>query len=201
MKKAFSLIEIIVALSIFVLLFLIIGGFFKGTFEQSRVIREQINATYNAERISNSIIKLIRELRDGQDGSFPIYKADDFELSFFADIDLDGDVEKVRFFLDQGVLKQGVIDPQGFPPEYIDSNEIIKKLAYYVVNTQSDPIFYYYNGNWPKDQIGNPLVTPASRKDIKLIRINFLIDVDLSRIPVPSEVETVVYLRNLKDNY
>jgi type II secretory pathway pseudopilin PulG len=41
----------------------------------------------------------IREMRDGEDGSYPLVTADDHELVFMADTDNDGSVERVRYYV------------------------------------------------------------------------------------------------------
>jgi len=45
--------------------------------------------------------KELREARMGDDGSYIIEKAEDYEIVFYSDIDKDGDTEKVRYFVYQ----------------------------------------------------------------------------------------------------
>ena len=45
------------------------------------------------------MVKEIREARTSDDGSYPIEKARDKEFIFYSDIDKDGEVERVRYFL------------------------------------------------------------------------------------------------------
>src|SRR3990170_2544827 len=34
-----------------------------------------------------------------------------------------------------------------------------------------DPIFYYYNGDWPADTLNNPLAQPVRLSDTKLMKV------------------------------
>lgn len=97
--KSFTLIETLVTIAV---LTLIIGAVFASitllyrthsyTWQQSVAIDE-------ARRGIETMVKEIREARPGDDGSYPIEKADDKEFIFYSDIDKDGDIERVRYFL------------------------------------------------------------------------------------------------------
>ena len=97
--KAFTLIETLIVIGIFAI---IMGAVFSAivmvykthgyTWQQSLAIDE-------ARRGIKIMAQEIREARPGDDGSFPIEKADDKEFIFYSDIDKDGAVERVRYFL------------------------------------------------------------------------------------------------------
>jgi len=100
-KKAFTLIETLITIFIFSLA---IGAIFSSilmiykthgyTFEQSIAIDE-------ARRGIETMVKEIRMAKEGEDGSYPIELAGDKEFIFYSDIDGDGRVERVRYFLAQ----------------------------------------------------------------------------------------------------
>jgi len=88
-------------------------------------------------------------------------------------------------------LKKGVIKATGFPPNYLKENEEIFVLSSYVRN--SPPIFEYYDGN------GNKIEEyPARLKDTKVMKIFLVVNVDPQRPPTEYQLESFVFLRNLK---
>jgi hypothetical protein len=62
------------------------------TFQQSFAVGE-------ARKGIETMVKEIREARLGEDGSYPIALTENKEFVFFSDIDKDGEVERVRYFL------------------------------------------------------------------------------------------------------
>jgi len=97
--NSFTLIETIVTIFVFTL---IIGAIFGMVFLLYRTQSyswQQAVAIDEARRGVETMVREIREARSGDDGSFAIEKADDKEFVFYSDIDKDGDVERVRYFL------------------------------------------------------------------------------------------------------
>lgn len=88
-------------------------------------------------------------------------------------------------------FKKGVINPTAPPISYPSDQEVVTVLSSYVRN--SPPIFHYYDEN------GQELVDlPARLKDTKLMKIYLVVNVDPNRPPQDFELESQVYLRNLK---
>ena len=97
--KAFTLIETLVLILIFSLVlgtvFALIFMFYRNygyIFNHSIAVNE-------AKRGVETMVKEIREAKNGDDGSFPIETAGDKEFIFYSDIDWDGETERVRYFL------------------------------------------------------------------------------------------------------
>lgn len=192
MNKSFTLIETLVAIFVFVLAMgtvsaLIVRGYQSQafTFQQSQAIDE-------ARRGIETMVKEIREARPGDDGSYIIERAEDFEFIFYSDIDKDEDTEKVRYFTSENTFKKGVIDPSGWPIGYNPEDEEIFILSQYVRN--QPPIFRYFDGDL------NELPPPARLKETKLMRVYLVINVDPNRPPQDFTLESDVHLRNLKTN-
>ena len=70
-------------------------------------------------------------------------------------------------------------------------------MANYVVNERDNPIFYYYNGNYPGDTVNNPLATPTSPGAIRLIRVHLYVNINPIHAPDNINIESFVTLRNL----
>ena len=198
--KAITLIETLVAIAV---VLIIMQGFtflFIKTWEANKFILEEGLASAAASRATNQIVIQLRGVKQADNGDYPIDQASDFDLTFYADIDDDGVTERVHYFLDQAndQLKRGVAEPNLSvqPPSY-PSGETVSVITNYVVNLSNEPIFYYYNDDYPGDTVNNPLVTPASIGSIQLIRVHLRVNIDPVRAPNNINIESFVDLRNL----
>ncbi len=97
--KSFTLVETLIVIFVFVLLMGVIAFTTVFFYKTYKYTLDQAKAITEARRGVQIMVKEIREARPGDDGSFPIEKAGDKEFIFYSDIDKDGDVERVRYFL------------------------------------------------------------------------------------------------------
>jgi len=183
MTKGFTLVETIVAITIFSLLMVGVVEMVVSLYKTHDYTFQQAVAVEEARRGIHTMIKEIREGRMGDDGAYLIACADDYQFCFYSDIDKDEDVEKVRYFLDGNYLKKG---------EFLtyEENEKISIISSYVRN--SPPIFRYYDEN------GEELPVPARKKDTKLLEVYLVINVDPQRKPDDVEILDGVEIRNLR---
>jgi len=192
MNKGFTLIEIMVAIFIFVLGMGAVFSVALHLYNTNSFLFQQSVAIGEARRGIETMLKEIREARGGQDGAYIIEIANDYEFVFYSDIDTDTAVERVRYFIDGTNLKKGVIEPTGHPIQYLAANEKISILTLYVRN--QPPIFHYYDGQ------GAELPAPARLKDTKMMMVYIVVNVDPLRPPQDFVLESYVQLRNLKTN-
>jgi prepilin-type N-terminal cleavage/methylation domain-containing protein len=192
MNKGFTLIEMMIAITIFMLgigaVFMVATNLYTThsfTVQQSLAIGE---ARSGIERT----LKEIREAINGQDGSYMISAANDYEFIFFCDVDDDQVIEKVRYFLEATQLKRGVIKPIVDIIVYPQANEKVSVISSYVRN--NPPIFHYYDGQ------GVELPAPARLNETKMMMVYLVINVDPLRPPQDFVLESYVQLRNLKTN-
>jgi hypothetical protein len=95
-------------------------------------------------------------------------------------------------------LKIGSSNPSAFPVSYPAEDEEVKIIGNGIVNTASQPLFYYYNQDYPSDVINNPLTTPASLQDIGMIQIDLYVNIDTEHAPDSMRMSTFVRPRNIK---
>ncbi|PIS17546.1 MAG: hypothetical protein COT59_00095 [Candidatus Nealsonbacteria bacterium CG09_land_8_20_14_0_10_42_14] len=191
--RGFTLIETIVTIAIFALIMGVVSGFLVVGYRVQGYTFQQAVAIGEARKGVEIMVKEIREARPGDDGSYIIEKADNYEFIFYSDIDKDEATERVRYFIEGTNFKKGVIEPQGWPITYNPANENIVVLSQYVRNLP--PIFHYYNGQ------GEELIDlPTRLKDTKLMKVYLVINIDPSRPPQNFELESAVQIRNLKTN-
>jgi len=98
-KRGFTLTETIIAIFVFSM---IVAALFSAVvilYKSQSYNFSQSMAVAEARKGIEEMVKEIREAQTSQSGSFLIEKADDKEFVFYADIDNDGQIERVRYFL------------------------------------------------------------------------------------------------------
>jgi len=198
-NQGVSLLEIIIYVAIFSILLIIVTNFVAQGLKVYNFTQEQNDAVRFAGQSIETMIKEIREARIGDNGAYPLELADDQELIFYGDIDQDDKTERVRYFLNNTSFQKGVIQPSVTHPINYSGVETITTLSEHVRN-DTNPIFYYYNGDWPADTINNPLPAPARLIETKLMRVYLRVNIFPSRIPDDFELESYTQIRNLKTN-
>ena len=199
--KGLTLVELMVAISI---MLIAMEGFtllFLKSWDTNKFILEEGIASSSASHSTSKIIKVLRSIRQADNGDFPIESGSDFDLKVYVDIDKDGITERVHYFLDllNDQLKMGVTKPTGSDPvSYPASDDTVSILANYIVNENANPVFYYYNKNYPGDAVNNPLTSPFTLSDVRLIRVHLLVNIDPVHAPNNVNIESFVDLRNLK---
>lgn len=195
----YTLVEIMVVMFILGIILAIFSAFavfylnsYSFSFEENQSIG---TAQYN----TNLMVREIREARISEQGGWPIIEALDNSFSFYADVNDDGRTDHVRYFLENTDLKRGVIEPTVFPISYPVENEEIKTIAERVDN-EGLPVFTYYNGDWPQDQINNPLPQGSRLLATRFVSVTLRINVDPDHGSEPVELTSGVQIRSLKDN-
>ncbi len=197
--RGVSIIEAMISLTVFGIALAILYMFFVQGSKVQQYGSEQYTAVENARRGIQQMVKEIREAAAGDDGSYILQTANDQEIIFFSDVDADLATERIRYFLDNTTLKKGVVEPTGDPISYPVDTEQIAVVSEYVQNGMA-PIFTYYNGNYPGDDINNPLPAPARLVETKLINVYLKVNVTPTISPDDIELQSDVQIRNLKIN-
>lgn len=197
-NRGMSLTEVMVA--IFIMLIAITGFtyLFLSSWKTNKFVLEEGLASAAASRTTNLLVSELRRVRQADNGDFPLESGGSFDLKAYLDVDRDGVTERVHYFLEDQQLKKGVTEPTGSAPvSYPAADDSVTVLADYVTNTESQPIFYYYNGNYPGDAVNNPLATPVVVGNVKLVRVRLFVNIDPINAPNNVVIESFVYLRNL----
>lgn len=197
-KKGFTLIEIVVVIGILAVIAISVGAFQTDVFKNNKFSMDSLNTTQDARSIIATMVKELRSASPGSNGSFTIVQAATNTITFFSDVDGDVLKEQIRYYLATTTLKKGVIKPTGNPPTYNSANETFYYLAYNIRNSSTTPVFEYYDSNYMGTS--SPLTQPVTTTQIKLVKINLMIDVDPNKAPVIKNYTSQVSIRNLKDN-
>ncbi len=161
----------------------IISGFKATTFSN-----EQEEAVDNARKAAEIMGEEIRGANNSDNGSYPIIIALDQELAFYADIDDDNSMERIRYYID-GTKLMKAVTLSGPSTDYSGAPTVTQIADY--INNQTEPLFYYLDRNSSETDIIN---------NIRLIELKIKINVTPERAPNDYYVEANINLRNLKDN-
>ncbi|OGG08914.1 hypothetical protein A2154_02940 [Candidatus Gottesmanbacteria bacterium RBG_16_43_7] len=198
-SSGLTLIEITLSMSIFGILIVSVVAlliYYLKNYSFSFAEHESVSTTQTA---ITTMIREIRELRKSQTGSWPIVEALDNSFTFYSDVTNDGQADRVRYFLSGHDLTKGVIEPTGLPAMYVPENEVFYNISSNV-QSQGLPLFTYYNGDWPADQIQNPLIPEPRTYQTRFIRVYLRIAGTVASDAAPFEISTGTMLQNLKDN-
>jgi len=187
-NEGFTIIEILVVISIMGIISTLILNFVVMGLKATRFEAEQAEAVKQARDAMNVMKTEIRGANNSAHGDYPILVINSQEFVFFSDIDKDDVYEKIRYYLDGLELKKAVIKPDSF--SLYNDAPVITVIANYV-NNQAESIFTYYTSDY--------LVT-GNINEVRLINMNLKINVTPEIAPADIYVETDVALRNLKSN-
>lgn len=198
-QKGMSLVEVLIGMGLLVFLTAAVIALQVVLAQSEEFSIRTVFTTENANTAIQSIITEVRTARPADTGAFPLEEATDQQIIFYSNVDDDGAVERVRYFLQGTELVKGTINPEGFPVTYPSANEVIKTVAEYIQN-DTDPLFTYFNEDWPTDTINNPLPTPADLSQVKLIKVSVRVNADPSQPQSEVYLESSAQIRSLKTN-
>ncbi len=198
--RGMTLIEVMMA--IFIML-IGIEGFtllFIRTWNNNSYTLEMGQSSMAVSQGVSKMVNYIRGARQADNGAYPVRLADDNEFTVYGDYDKDGIAERLHFYKNNQNVLLGVANPTvTMPKTYPSEDQEIIIVAEHIVNATDEPVFYYFNNNYPGDIINNPLDTPAAVADIRLVKIHLKINIDPNRAPDNIEMQSFVEMRNLND--
>lgn len=180
--------EISITAAIFLTVVLLAGDFIIKGFRSTTFGSEQETAIQNARRGMEIMTKEIRGTNNSERGDYPLSTIENNDLVYYSDINDDGQMERVRYFLDDTLLKKITTAPG--PADDYNMPSATTTIAEYV-NNQAEAIFTYYDNNYAETE---------DLDSVRLINIKLKINVTPERAPNDYYVETDIHLRNLKDN-
>lgn len=206
-KTGFTLIEVVIAVGVMVL----IGGgivmFQKGVITNSQVMQSTLISQQQVRKALRLFSTELRSAAPSASGSFAVEAVSTSSITFYANVDSDPAVERVRYFYATStagsallnVLKRSVAKPIG--TSYTNSPEAITIVVRDVKNTGANPIFTYYDSTYTGVASSTaPLPQPVSVSTVRLVKMSLAVDPNAARSPVYHTYETQVSIRNLKDN-
>ncbi len=194
--KGLSLVEMIVAIGILSMTMFGVVLYFVNIWPLQQFAIDSAQAQYKASQTVTSLVSLFRNMRQSDAGEYALKLADPTEVIFFADQDEDGDIERVRIFLDGTNLRMGIIDPVGSPATYPTNQEVVSIFLSDVRNGfepyPGDVFSFYDNGN-------SELTGSFSISVVRMIGIDLYVDINPSSSPAATHFQSFASIRNLSE--
>lgn len=198
-QLGFTFLELIIGMFVFSIVVAMIGSMFFYFFSNYTKSFEQTKTLSEVKVVTQDIFAQLREARRSEDGAYPLFIANDNEIGFYADIDKDGRVERVRYYLQGNSFYRAVIVPNDDLNPYDPASETSTLISNIVFN-QDEPVFTYYNELYPIDMTNNPLPQDQRLLFTRLVEVRLRLS-SAEEYLEPFEVTTQVMIRNLKSNY
>ncbi|MHB8860444.1 MAG: type IV pilus modification PilV family protein [Minisyncoccota bacterium] len=190
-NHGFTLIETIVTVALTAFIMVALGILIQYFYKTNKYALEQTQAVNSARSSIEHTVADLREATYGADGSYPIVVAATSTVTFYANIDSDANIEKVRYYLSGSSLLRGTTDPGGAPLTYAGQPETTTLVIDNMRNGTSTPLFSYFDAN------GAELTAPVDISKIKSVHIYALTDVNPYRAPAVYSLVGEATLRNL----
>lgn len=197
--SGFTLIEILVGIFVFAIIAVgviaLVSNVFTSSSRQSTLLSDQDQA----RKVVFGVINQLRNAQTSATGAYPLQSASAQSVIFYSNVDSDSLVERVRYFVQNGQLYQGIIKPSGNPLSYNPASEKVTMVQNNLANG-SGPVFYYYNSDYD-GTTDSYLPDPVNVTDVKFIKLALKIFnkggvVNANAYTVTAEGE----MRNLKTN-
>lgn len=189
--RGFTLIETMVVVAVVITAGVSLMGAIQYFYRSNAYILEQTAALDSARRGHMFTLQNMREATYGDDGAYLITAAATSSMTFHADIDKDGGIERVRAYLTDGTLYRAIANSAGNPAEYTGQPETIETIAVYVRNATSAPIFTYYDAG------GAVLPYPIDLASVVAVGVELDVDLNPTRLPNVFTLSGTATLRNL----
>ena len=188
-----TFVETLVVVAITSLVGVLLASGLAFFYRTNAFVFEQSAAIDSARKGIEFAMRDLREASYGDDGAYPFLDAATSSVTFFADIDSDPSVEKVRYMLLGSTLHRGVTSPAGNPPSYANQPEATSTIAGFVRNFSFETsVFRYFDAN------GVELVPPLNVADVVSVSATVIVNIDANRAPDEFILTGSATLRNLR---
>lgn len=191
-----TLVEAVVAISIYTVLLLAIVSSTTGLYRLNAYSIEQAGEIDNARRGITQWNRDVKEMTTAEDGTWPVAVIDEYTLGYYSDTDRDSSVEYVEYILATTTLEKHTYNPSGSPVTYdFTAPDTIEVLSEYVQNiNQGTTTFAYF------DNAGMQLASTSPLINVRYIQMQLIVNIDPDRNPGEFMLRSSLAPRNLKDN-
>ncbi len=196
-KRGFTFIETVIVISVGTLVLFAVMQAIRMFYRSNHYILDQAVTINDARKGIEYLSRDIREATYGDDGSFPVAAIGTQAMTFFANIDADSAIERVRYFVDgtDTSLKRGIINSSGIPLTYNPGSEVVTTIAQNIRNIAlATSTFRYYDKN------GAEILNFTSVAQVAHVRLNLIVNVNPGTAPNDFTLRTSATIRNLKTN-
>lgn len=192
-NKAFSLVELMVVMSLLMIAGIAITNLFMSTQKSFNHTDARIKARKEASLVLRTIERELRQTSQSSDDFEAIALANNSQLIFYADIDNDEKPEKINYQLQGSTISKQVIQTSNeAAPWEFNGAQSQQTLTQYIKSDDITPLFTYFSD---VDQQLNQLpLNMTDRDSVKIIQVS--ISILMPKGNKEDQLETEVYLRN-----
>jgi prepilin-type N-terminal cleavage/methylation domain-containing protein len=199
-RQGLTLVETLVAIAIFAIGMEGFSLLFYHAWTNNAYTLEMGESAMTVSQGVSKMVNYIRGARQADNGDYAVRSAANNDLVLYGDYDRDDVTERLHFYKSNQTIFMGVTDPTAtMPKTYPDQDQEIITIASRIVNTDAEPIFYYYDKDYAGGTTQLPLAMPASAPSIRLLKIHLKINIDPNRAPDNIEMQSFVEMRNLNE--
>lgn len=192
--RGFTLIEVLVAMAITVSALTLITYYVVDITNFGTGLDQRLQTSRELASTLRTMATEVRSMNAGANGSYPIATATATTFTFYSDIDGNGTMQQVRYFLDGTTLKKGVIEPTATQPAtYPASSEQVSEVVH---NMVPGTVFSYFPAGYPPQM--TPLPSPINVAAVRLVEVTGTTDIDPKTPPGPSTLSIMITIRNLR---
>ncbi|OGH93697.1 MAG: hypothetical protein A2538_02310 [Candidatus Magasanikbacteria bacterium RIFOXYD2_FULL_41_14] len=196
--RGISILEVLVAIAIFLMVSAGTMEIFMWGFRGRDIVWEQLSTQNEGRKIVQDFVNQLRRAGQSAVGGYAIESADNQQIVFYSNIDMEAWRERLRYFLVGTTLKVGITRATGTPVSYNLEDEVVTEIVHDVANTTT-PLFYYYDENYT-GVTNTTMSAPIDTTEVRLVGIKLLLEEKPNVAPAPFAIETKVSIRNLKTN-
>jgi hypothetical protein len=187
-----SFIEMMVTVGVFVFAMLAITSSVQYFYRTNTYAIEQSSAVAEAQRGVETVVKAMREATHSSAGAYPIITFGPSEFAFYANIDSDAFIERIRYFVQGTSLMREVTDPSGDPPVY-GAVQVTSIISETVRNLEQNvDLFAYY------DAEGDLITDYSDIGAVRFVTMNIVVNVNPDRLPNQLTLRSSAALRNVR---
>lgn len=191
-NRGLTLVETVVFIAVFVVIIGAIVAALQYMYKGQRFVFEQSDASRSARTGIDRIVRNLREVSYADDGAYSVESMSTSSMVFFSDFDNDERVERVRYFLEDGNVKRGVVESAGTPPEYDMNTEVVQVISDYVRNEALGiPLFTFF------DTEGDEMNDYSAVADVAFVTVRLVVNIHPESAPIDYELRSSATLRNV----
>ena len=173
-NQGFSIFDITVSLGIFMLIIVVIIALQISIFKNNKLIDSRAAIDRQSTIVLRNFAKEVRTAQTSHTWNFALASTTDEVLTFYSDLNGDSTVERVRYFVEDGKLKRGIIKPTGQPFEYDLNDETVQTYITNIIS--SSTYFLYYDDSYDGVITTAPLQQPVTPEDVQLVELFIIVD-------------------------
>jgi type II secretory pathway component PulJ len=198
-REGFSLAEVLIVISIAVSIVFVVGNLNSNVTLLNNLVSQQLQSRSDIVQTLQIMTTEIRSAQPSQNGAYAIETVATSSFVFYSDVNKNGTIERVRYFLSSSTVYRGLVQPTGTPATYPTSTEVITDIIDNVAPiSSSTPIFQYFDATYTGTQAS--LSYPITVSIVREILISFGADVKPKVAPGPTSFSALIDIRNLRSN-